>query len=172
MKQVTETRAPRLAPAFGGSLDDEIAAPELGEGYVVFSLGDQRYGLALDCVLEVQQIVAMSAAPEGALGVMGLVNLRGDVVPAVDLATLLGLPSAEKGLDAPMLFVSGDEGSVVAFVVDAVHDVSHLPAEWLKPTPASHPLASAMRAVACGEDDGLVYLLEAEPLLGRLRLVA
>lgn len=172
MSRTAEDSTSRLAPAFGASLDDEVAAPDLGEGYVIFSLGAQRYGFALERVLEVQQIVAMSTAPEGAQGVMGLVNLRGQVVPAVDLATFLCLPSAEKGLDTPMLFVAGDSGSVVAFVVDAVEGVVCFAPEALQEPPVSHPLAPSMRAVARAEEDGLVYLLEIEPLLGRLEQVA
>lgn len=137
---------------------------------VVFFIDDARYALPLDRVQEIQQIVAFAEVPGGGPGVLGLVNLRGAVIPAVELRTVLGLPSKELSLETPMVIARiGDQA--VALVVDGVDDVVDVPAEAVQEPPSMHAIASRMIGVAhLGED--LVYLLDLDALLGALTLPA
>lgn len=131
---------------------------------VAFYLDGQRYALPIDAVQEIQQIVAFSEVPGGGSGVVGMVNLRGQVIPAVDLRRIVGLASMEYTLETPMI-ICRVQDHLVALVVDEVQDVLELSPEWLQAPPSMHSLASKMLAVARLED-GLVYVFDVTKLIG------
>lgn len=131
---------------------------------VAFYLDGQRYALPIDAVQEIQQIVAFSEVPGGGSGVVGMVNLRGQVIPAVDLRKIVGLASAEYTLETPMI-ICRVQDDLVALIVDEVQDVLELAAESLQAPPAMHSLASKMLAVA-RLADGLVYVFDVTKLVG------
>lgn len=133
------------------------------ERVVAFFLGGQRYALPIERVQEIQQIVEFSEVPSGGMGVVGMVNLRGSVIPAVDLRLLVGLPLEEYTLETPMIMCRLG-GQVVALVVDEVQDVLELPEGCLQAAPPMHALSSKMIGVA-RLADGLVYVLEVDALV-------
>jgi purine-binding chemotaxis protein CheW len=130
---------------------------------VVFRMAGQRYALPIDRVQEVQQIVAFSTIPSGGVGILGMIDLRGRVVPVVDLRRMVGLPSAPYGLETPML-VCHRAGQLVALIVDEVEDVLGVSEECVQAPPAVHALSSKMIGVA-RLTDGLVYVLDIDVLL-------
>jgi purine-binding chemotaxis protein CheW len=135
----------------------------LVERAVVFVLGSQRYGIPIDSVNEIQQIVAFADVPADGLGVVGMVNLRGEVVPAIDVRTLVGMESRPYTLETPMIIARSGE-HVVALIVDRVEDVVELPEGCLQAASPMHALSSKMLGVA-RLGDGLVYLLDVDRLL-------
>jgi purine-binding chemotaxis protein CheW len=133
---------------------------------VGFFLAGQRYALPIERVQEIQQIVAFSEVPSGGRGVVGMVNLRGSVIPAVDMRAILGLPDEEYSLETPMIICRVGE-HIVAVVVDEVEDVIAIPAETLQEAPRMHALSSKMLGVA-RLSDGLVYVLDLDGLVGEM----
>ena len=133
------------------------------EQLVVFEVCGQRYAFALDDVQEIQQIVEFAKVPRAADGVLGMVNLRGQVIPALDLNERLGATPVRRSLETPMIVVRYRDGAV-ALVVDAVDDVLGLPAGCLQAPPPLHPLEFVMHGVA-RLDSGLVCVLDAGRLL-------
>lgn len=134
------------------------------ERVVAFFLNGQRYALPIERVREIQQIVALSDVPAGTRGVVGMVNLRGQVIPAVDMRRLLGLEPREYTLETPMI-IAEVYGEFVALLVDEVQDVFELPADSLQDAPALHQLSASMIGVA-RLSDGLVYILDPDRLIG------
>jgi purine-binding chemotaxis protein CheW len=130
---------------------------------ITFFLNGQRYALPIERVQEIQQIVAFSEVPGGSSGVVGMINLRGHVIPAVDMRRLLGIAPQEYTLDTPMIICRVD-GQLVALVADEVQDVVELPEGSIQDAPAMHALSSKMLGVA-RMDDGLIYLLDLDRLL-------
>ena len=117
------------------------------ERAVVFHLGSQRYGIPIEQVNEIQQIVAFSDVPSDGFGVVGMVNLRGDVVPAIDVRRLVGMDELAYTLETPMIITrSGDH--VVALIVDEVEDVVRLPEGCLQAASPMHALSNRMIGVA------------------------
>jgi len=94
-----------------------------------FALGDASYAVPIDSVREILEIVPTTALPMMPAFVRGVMNLRGSVVPVIDVAARLGLPLAQLGrrtcivvVDAP----SHEEGGaplVLGMLVDGVHEV-------------------------------------------------
>jgi purine-binding chemotaxis protein CheW len=134
------------------------------ERIVAFFLSGQRYALPIERVREIQQIVALSEVPAGTKGVVGMVNLRGTVIPAVDMRRLLGLEPREYTLETPMV-ISEVCGEFVALIVDEVQDVFELPSDSLQEAPALHQLSASMIGVA-RLPDGLIYILDPDQLVG------
>ncbi|MCW5625779.1 MAG: purine-binding chemotaxis protein CheW, partial [Burkholderiales bacterium] len=85
-------------------------------------LDDQRYGLDLVAVEEVVRVVAVTPLPDAPEIVTGIVNVRGRVVPVVDIRQRFGLPVRAPTL-TDQLIVATTARRSVAFVVDAVMDV-------------------------------------------------
>lgn len=135
---------------------------------VTFHLGGQVYALPVDRVQEIQQIVEFAEVPDVSPAILGMVNLRGVVVPAVEMRTLVGLPVIEHTIDTPMIICRLAEGPV-AVVVDGVDDVLDLPAGCVQAAPAMHSLASRMIGV-CRLDAGMVFLLDIDALLELVEL--
>lgn len=103
----------------------------------VFQLGGQDY--AID-ILAVKEIVArgpVTPVPNAPAGLEGVIELRGAILPVVDLAQVLGLAS---GARARVILVrQGD--AVIGLTVDGVREVVRLPPDRLGPAPAGAPPA-------------------------------
>lgn len=130
---------------------------------VTFRAGSERYALPIERIREIQQIVAFAEVPDGAGAVIGMVDVRGEIVPVVDVKALIGLPPEPYTLDTPMIVLLGPDGPV-ALIVDAVETVVELPADGGGPAPAMHSLASRIASVFHLED-GLAFVLDPDALL-------
>lgn len=135
---------------------------------IAFHLGGQRYAVPIDVVQEIQQIVAFSEIPAAGGAVVGMVNLRGSVIPAIDMRFLIGLAPEEYTLETPMVICRA-HGQLVALIVDEVEDVLTMPEGCLQDAPAMHSLSSKMLGV-CRLDTDLVYLLDVESLVAPVEL--
>ncbi len=98
---------------------------EIDMQFVTFDLAGQTYGVNVSDVVEVIRMVGMSSAPETLPFVVGLVNIRGKVVPAVDMRARLHLGQGEYTLATPIL-VTRTDGASVGLVVDRVREVISL----------------------------------------------
>ena len=140
-----------------------FAGPMAVARAVAFFLGGQRYALPLERVHEIQQIVAFSETSEGLSSVVGMVNLRGSVIPAIDMRVLVGLEKQAYTLETPMI-ITDTHGQMVALIVDEVQDVLELPEGCMQDAPPLHALSSKMIGV-CRMADGLMNLLDIDLLL-------
>lgn len=164
---------PDLAPM----LDDDAAAEAedarrtaSAEQAVTFLLDGQLYGLPIEVVQEIQQIVEFTPLPDAAAELVGVIDLRGLVVPAVDLRVLVGLPARPFTLDTPMVFCRV-RGHVVCLVVDAVEDVIDLPPDGLQPPSGLYGLADRMLGM-CRLSQGLILMLDIDRLVPDAALTA
>lgn len=147
---------------------DEAAASGAGRGQPVVAVrvGPHRFALPLEAVREVQQIVEFAPAPSPDPPVLGLVSIRGKVVPAVDLGLLVGAGPVAQRLDTPML-VCGTETGSACFLVDEVCDIVEAPgADALLAGGATVAFEGALGAWSA--PDGITVLLDAGRLIGLL----
>ena len=96
------------------------------------------FGLHVEHVQEVlryQQLTVVPCAPDA---VHGLINLRGQIVTALDLRCRLGLPPRPEG-ELPMNVIVRSRGEVVSLLVDDIGDVIDTTEVSLQPTPANLP---------------------------------
>src|SRR5512142_1921162 len=89
---------------------------------VVAELGGERYGLPIEAVYEIIRFQAITAVPQAPAFVEGVINLRGRIIPVVDLASRFGIAGAERGRQSRIV-VAGASGTRVGLIVDAVSEV-------------------------------------------------
>lgn len=89
---------------------------------VVFNLADQRYALHLSAVERVVLIAELTALPKAPEIVLGIINVRGRIVPVVDTRRRFGLPAREVNL-SDHLIIARTSRRVVALLADAVAGV-------------------------------------------------
>jgi purine-binding chemotaxis protein CheW len=128
------------ARAAGAAAGVEGAAPPGVRQYLRFRLGDAPFGVAIDAVREILQVGAMTALPLMPEFVRGVMNLRGAVVPVIDLAARMGLGVAPLGRRSCIVIVEvsesadGGPAQTVGVLVDAVYEVFE--SADLEPPPA------------------------------------
>jgi len=146
--------------------DDKSASPardSIADRAVTFRLDGQLYGLPLDTVVEIQHLVEPMPLPDADPSLMGLIDLRGLVVPAINLRVLVGLEAQPFTLQTPMIFCRL-RGHVVALVVDSVEDVVSLPMAELQAPSGLYALADKMLGTV-RIPQGLVLLMDVERLV-------
>lgn len=132
------------------------------EQVVAFRLGESRFCMPIQVVQEIQQVVEFSQSETQQGLAVGMMNLRGSVIPVFYLREFLGLPPRPYDIDTPMIICKVAEG-FVSMIVDEVDDVVVVPEGSLSPVPALHPLADVMLGV-CRLGEDLVVLLDVEAL--------
>jgi purine-binding chemotaxis protein CheW len=102
--------------------------------FVMFKVGNADYVIPASSVLELESFTTATEVPGAPPYLRGLLNVRGRVVPAIDLRTRFGLSSREPTIDTRV--VVGQVGSrVVGLVVDAAREVVSLSSEAFRPPP-------------------------------------
>jgi purine-binding chemotaxis protein CheW len=127
---------------------------------ILLRVDDREYALPLGCVVEVVRMAALARVPDAPGSVLGLLDLRGRVVPVIDLRRRLGQPAVEPGLSTPICVVEVG-GRSFGLVADAVTDVRPLlgPVEALEVGSPDRPVAGITHV-----DGRLVTLLDPERL--------
>src|SRR5262245_49615412 len=116
-----------------GAADANMAA-RAGE-YLTFKLGGEEYGIDILRVQEIRSYEQPTRIANAPAYLKGVVNLRGVIVPIVDLRVRLGCAQAEYN-HFTVVIVLNVKGRVVGAVVDSVSDVLELNGEQIRPAPA------------------------------------
>jgi len=141
------------------------AEPFIEQQTVVFSLGDESYGIDIFRVNEIIRLREITPIPRTDAHLRGLVNLRGKTIPVVDLRARLSLDAAEDGESTRIIVVDSERGHV-GIVVDRVREVVTLQPDQIEPTPAlvADFETDFVKGVA-RNDDGLITLLDLDKAL-------
>jgi purine-binding chemotaxis protein CheW len=129
---------------------------------VVFELDDREFALPIEDIAEILPMVLVTPVPEVPPWVVGVINLRGRVIPIADLRMRLGMEPREPELNTPIL-VAEQGTRKLGLIADAVRDVISLPADALEPpaevgaTDMDH--VDAVSALA-RTDDRLIVVLD------------
>ena len=117
---------------------DATPAPPPRErlAYLGFYVGQEVYGLPLGQLREVARLTRLRRIPGAPAGVAGLVNLRGEIVCAIDVRAILGL-SAQAPADSAFLVALRDFDDPVGLIVDSIADIYSIDPGEIEPTPAT-----------------------------------
>ena len=101
---------------------------------VSFNIGEEEFGLGIQSIQEINRMVEITRVPNSPEFVTGVINLRGKVIPIVDLRKRFGFPPKESDRNTRIIVVElGD--MVVGFTVDAVSEVLRIPKNITEPPP-------------------------------------
>lgn len=124
----------------GAIMSDAVAHAAEREGkYLTFSLAGEEYGIGILKIREIIGMLPITAVPETPAFVKGVINLRGKVIPVVDLRLRFGMPEIDYTERTCIIVVEmkGPAGVVsIGAVVDAVSEVLNIKAEDIADTPS------------------------------------
>jgi purine-binding chemotaxis protein CheW len=132
---------------------------------VTFSISDEEFGVDILKVQEIIRTMEISKVPRSPDFVEGVINLRGKVIPIIDLRRRFGLEYKEHDKDTRIIVIEIAE-VIVGFVVDAVSEVLRIPANTVEPPP---PVVAGMDSEyisGVGKlENSLLILLDLDKLL-------
>ena len=132
---------------------------------ISFTVGGEEYGLDLLRVKEVIRITQITWLPKAPSCVKGIINLRGEVIPIIDLRERFGLAQQESTALTRVIVVEV-EGRPVGMVVDSASQVVRIPADQIDPPPPVLGGFSQEFITGVGKlDDKLIILLNADAVL-------
>jgi purine-binding chemotaxis protein CheW len=134
--------------------------------FLTFALGEQQYGVDILKVQEIRGYEGVTTIPNTPPHIKGVINLRGTIVPVLDLRIKFHLGEARyDGFTVMIILNLGTR--TVGVVVDSVSDVVQLRAEQIRPAPALGAGVDARYLVGVGViDKRMVLLIDIERLLG------
>ena len=139
--------------------------------FLSFCLGDEQFGVEILRVREIIGLIAITPLPQTPPYVKGVMNLRGRIIPVIDLRLRFGLSAAEatKETCVIVLEAGGDDGSqtVMGAIVDSVREVQDIPPSAIDPAP-EFGCEIPLRYILCmGKvKDRVIVLLEIGEVIG------
>ena len=134
--------------------------------YLTFTLGDEVFAMDIRCVREIIQHGSMTMVPLMPDFVRGVINLRGSVVPVIDLRVKFGMgtPKYDRFTVVIMVMVGA---RVVGAVVDGVSDVMDVSAaDWVPAPEMGADIDTSFLTGIAKQGDRLISLLEIERVVG------
>jgi purine-binding chemotaxis protein CheW len=116
-----------------------LAATQDQQQYLTFMLGGETFAIGILAIKEIIEYGNLTEVPMMPDYIRGVINLRGSVVPVVDLSARFGRKPTELGRRTCIVIievVSADETQVVGVMVDAVNEVLEIPHDRIEPPPA------------------------------------
>ena len=134
---------------------------------VTFSTGDEEFGVDILRVQEIIRTMAITKVPKAPDFVEGVINLRGKVIPIIDLRRRFGLQSKAHDKHTRIIVIEINT-MIVGFVVDSVSEVLRIPTSTVEPPP---PVVAGLESEyisGVGKlEDRLLILLDLDRLLSR-----
>lgn len=139
---------------------------------ISFRIGSQEFCVDIMAIREIRGWTAATALPQSPSFVKGVINLRGAVLPIVDLASRLGFESTEAS-DRNVIIVAQIGEQVVGLLVDAVSDILTVTDDVIQPTPdvASETAKSFIRGLIA-MDGRMISLIGLDRVLPDMELEA
>jgi purine-binding chemotaxis protein CheW len=138
-----------------------------GLDFVTFALGADEYALDLRAVLEVVRVGPLTRVPRAPDFVPGLMNLRGRIIPVVDLKRKLGMGDVDRAARRSRVIVAHWGPRVLGLLVDGATHVLHVLLSEVQETPEGIlPPADPIVAGVVKRGQRLIVLVDVERLLG------
>ena len=134
---MTEARIPESTPAAGNGEMGELCKRLAGK-YMTFKLGQEEYGLEILKVRELIGLMAITRVPRTAHFIRGVINLRGRVIPVVDLRMKFGMSPLEATDQTVIIVVQythEEQEFTMGILVDEVLEVRSVSTDQIEPTP-------------------------------------
>jgi purine-binding chemotaxis protein CheW len=139
---------------------------------VTFTIGHEEFGVDILAVQEIIRTMEITKVPKAPHFVEGVINLRGKVIPIIDLRSRFNMAS-KKHDKSTRIIVLEINAMIVGFVVDAVSEVLRVPANTVEPPPPVVAGIESEYISGIGKlDDRLLILLDLNKLLGGAELDA
>lgn len=109
------------------------------ETYLSFKLSEEVFAINVSKVINIMEVSKITRVPKAPEYMRGVINLRGTVLPVIDMSIKFGLPEKEKTVDTSIIVLNIDlngEAILVGILVDAVREVLELRNKEISPSPS------------------------------------
>jgi len=159
------------------TLEEMKAVSALGAGqtdeagkYLTFKLANEEYGLEILKIREIIGLMNITAVPQMPQYMKGVINLRGKVIPVIDLRLKFGLPEAEHTELTCIIVV--DVGREIGILVDTVSEVLDVAGENIDPAPALNASVDTSFILGMGKvGEDVKILLDIDKVLSGSEIV-
>lgn len=146
-------------------LNQQIGLTTDGNQFLTFQLGEELYGVDILRVQEIKGYTAVTKIPNTPSHIKGVLNLRGTIVPIVELRTKFGMPTIEYTMFTVIVVVVVKE-KIMGLVVDAVSDVLNIDKKDIQPPPQFGAKVDVSFLNGIGKSgEKLIALLDMDKLL-------
>ena len=128
---------------------------------IAFRLHAQEFCVRTTSIREIRGWAPVTPIPHSPYEVIGVMNLRGTVIPIVDLAVKLGMNNTEVN-ERSAIVVADIKGMTVGLLVDRVSDIMTIPSSRLQPVPAAAGSSGAFSDGLIAHDSGMICFLNLE----------
>jgi purine-binding chemotaxis protein CheW len=139
---------------------------------IVFTLAQEEYGIEVDKVRTIERMVPITRVPKTPVFVKGVINLRGIVLPVIDLRGRFGLPETELTENSRIIIVAANDLEV-GFIVDSANDVLDVMSDAIENPPEvlGGIKAKYLSGVAKIGENRLLILLNLVEVLSRNEII-
>ncbi|MGP1271769.1 MAG: chemotaxis protein CheW [Phycisphaerales bacterium] len=150
------------APDHHADTNDQAGSDQLQ--LVTFVVANEEFAVDILAVQEINRMMELTRVPASPPSVEGVINLRGKIIPVIDLRTRFGMPAGEK-TDRMRIVVVEVHSRVVGFIVDSVNEVLRISADIVEPAPAMVSTVDTEFISGVGKlEDRLLILLDIQRL--------
>lgn len=162
----TQTSTPAESASTGIPVPGAVAEAGPDREFLTFRLGEEEYGVDILKVQEIRSYDTVTKLPAAPSFIKGVINLRGTIVPIVDMRLRFDLEARYDEFTV-MIMLNVNE-RVVGLVVDGVSDVMTLSQEQIRPAPevSSETLDTRFVTGLGAVEDRLLILVDIEGLMG------
>ncbi|MCL2163418.1 MAG: chemotaxis protein CheW [Oscillospiraceae bacterium] len=137
----------------------------LEEKYLTFKLGDEEFGVSIGFVTEIIGIQAVTFVPDLPDFVKGIINLRGQIIPVIDVRLRFRKPEFEYN-DRTCIIVLRIKDLPVGFIVDSVAEVFQIPDDSIIPPPQAKNVYHQQYISGIGKvEDKIILIMDCEKLI-------
>ncbi len=133
---------------------------------VSFDIGAEEFAVGILEVQEIIRMVEITQVPKAPHYVVGVINLRGKVIPIMDLRLRFGLPAAERTKETRIVVVDIAR-IILGLIVDSVSEVLRIPSSEVEPPPSGSQAGSEFHKGVGKVGDLLLILLDLHRLVGK-----
>ncbi len=149
--------------------DATVSKSQTEGKYIIFSINDQNFGIAIDKTKEIIGVQEIKPIPNTASYILGVINLRGEVVPVVGVRRKFGMNEKEFDRDTCIIILDIKDKSI-GLVVDSVSDLIKISEKDLQ-SPAEISNASFIKAIA-NTKIGMITILDVEEIIGSDEIIS
>lgn len=159
-----------MAETQGKGCDSRLDMSSVAGKYLTFSLASEKYGVEILKVIEINSMMHITRVPRCASHVKGVVNLRGKIIPVIDLRMLFGMDEAEYDEQTCTIMVNvsiGDTRMAIGMIVDRVLEVADFNETEIAPAPdyGANLDSDFILGMGTREQTGVVILIDIDKVL-------
>ena len=132
---------------------------------IIFKLGDEEYGMDISLVTTIEKYAGVVPMPNAPMHIIGILSLRGDVIPVYSLRKKFGMPEVTAS-DKTQLLITRCKDILVGYKVDSVSEIIELEDNEVQPVPTIVRCAETRYALGVtNKKSRMVVLLDLENIL-------